>query len=180
MVSSEQFRKPDREEEEPEVHVADVHSNFPLSHDAVVNLLRNTGVVPPWVPDSAVVVTAIRPSTGESHVIGPGYMGRPGVYVEAAVTGEYPSHAHGEWHLDDIFPHTSFDDPPHGKTPQEYKDLLLGVLSESMDLEDFTVRVSAGLGADMVMSHGVPEELAMHACMDFATKIYKEYKGNAQ
>lgn len=162
MVSSEQFRRPGGDEPHEEEGHAGSPGGLPFDHGKVVNMMRSLGIIPDFVPDEAVVIQAVDGQTGEVHTLE-----SPGA--------EPPR----EWHLDDIFPHTSFDDPPGSHTEEEYKDMLLGTLSESDDLEDFILRVASGLGPDLVMAHHVPAELAMQVCEDFAGKIYKEYRTNA-
>jgi hypothetical protein len=156
MVSSDQFKRPERDDE-PEGNPG----GLPFSHDKVIRLMKDMGIIPEFIPDDHIAVQMIGPD-GQELMLVP--------------EGREPPR---EWHLDDIFPHTSLDDPPGEATPEEYKQLILGVLSEAADLEEFTIEVSRGLGPDLVLSHGVEPNLAMQVCMDFAKKIYKEYRENA-
>lgn len=152
-------------------------AGFPMSHAETVRMLKGMGAIPPWIPDDAVTVSAVWPSTGETHLIEPGYQGDPdsvdGVLAAMPVgDGDGPK----EWHLDDIFPHTTYDDPPGTLTPDGYKQLLLRILEESgRDLPEFTRQVCLGLGADLHIAHGVPEDLATQVCEDFAAKVYREF-----
>jgi hypothetical protein len=151
MVSSEQFRPHDGDEDGGQ-------PGSPISHEEVVSLMRRMGFIPGDVPDDRVGVMVVGPE-GQELMLNPEGLEPP-----------------REWHLDDIFPHTSFDDPPGRATPEKYKQLVLGVLSESADLEEFAFELSRGLGPDLVFSHGVEPDLAIQACRDFAAKIYREYR----
>lgn len=153
---------------------------FPMSHAETVRLLKQIGAVPEFIPDDTVVVHAYRPSTGQTQRIAAGYEGSDDTLstVAAAMFGQEDEPR--EWHLDDIFPHTRYDDPPGTLTEDEYKRLLLDLLDNAgRNLEEFTRLVCAGLGTDLVMGHDVPQDLATQVCEDFAAKVYREFTGDA-
>lgn len=153
---------------------------FPMSHAETVRLLKQIGAVPEFIPDDTVVVHAYRPSTGQTQRIAAGYEGSddPLATVAAGMFGREDGAR--EWHLDDIFPHTRYDDPPGTLTEDGYKRLLLTMLEDTgRDLEEFTRQVCAGLGYDLVEAHGVPQDLAAQVCEDFAAKVYREFTSDA-
>ena len=157
---------------------------FPMSHAETVKVLRNMGAIPPFIPDEAVTVQAYKPSTGESVLIEPGYEGNDDRDQYEAVTAAFgmppvPGGQRREWHLDDVFPHTRFDDPPGGATPEEYFRFLMSLLERSADLGEFTQWLSAGLGTDLVISHDVHPDLAMQVCEDFAARLYRDFREHA-
>lgn len=80
-----------------------------------------------------------------------------------------------EWQEGSPLRHLSFDDPPHGKTPEEYKRLLVGAIVDSGSLTQFAVLLGGTLARDLILSHGVPPAVACEAVAVFAQTLYEQY-----
>jgi hypothetical protein len=73
--------------------------------------------------------------------------------------------------------HLSYDDPPGmGVTPDQYREMLASAVAHSEDEGEFTEMLISAIGRDLVMAHGVSADVAIRAVMEFARKVYAEFR----
>ena len=130
--------------------------------EEMVAMLREKGMIPPFVRDDEIMVVGLTRS-GDMK-----FLGSPGEAQDTVV----------QWHPGDVLPHTArdFSDPPVGETPDGYRDLLVGAVNDADDPDDFRFAVMAALGYNMVYSHNVPPDLAVDAAAEFADWVYSTYR----
>lgn len=73
--------------------------------------------------------------------------------------------------------HLTYDDPPHGMTPGEYREMLTAGAQAAVNEEHFVSAVIRAIGKDLVLSHGCHPGKAIPALTEFARKVYAEATG---
>lgn len=126
------------------------------SVEDLVRLAREAGVIPDDISDNQLVVARIGPGGVELLT--------PDIDVRD-----------GPWSEGDQLPHTTFDDPPYGKSADEWREKLIAAARHAPNLEAFQWAMRDSLGVDLTESHRVPDGMAMDACNEFAARIYGEY-----
>lgn len=138
------------------------HSHGMAGPAEMVAMMREQGVIPPFVRDEDIMVAGVT-LTGEVK-----FLGSPGDMQDEI----------SEWRPGDVLPHTArdFSDPPYGDTPQEWRDKLIGLVNSVDDPDEFRMGLMYYLGRDLMYSHGVPVDPAVEGAGEFADWVYDTFR----
>lgn len=136
-----------------------------------IRFAKAIGIIPEDVDDGHVMIGVIGPD-------GPVILGEEGP-VSLGDPGGGRSNSVGKWKPGTPLPHTTFDDPPFMQTREEWQEKLSANAIMAEDRELFVVQVQHSLGYDMIRSHGVPDDVAMAGCEEFAYALYDQFHDDA-
>lgn len=73
--------------------------------------------------------------------------------------------------------HLSYEDPPHGMTETDWREMLSSGARLAQNEEHFVRSLVQAMLKDLVLSHGCHPEEAIPAIIEFGKKVYAEVTG---